>query len=56
MAGFCKSGKRVFKITGGVSSFTAYITEAGSFLKEFLARFPCEKLAGSGRGLEGKGR
>jgi hypothetical protein len=48
MAGFCKRGKRVFKITDGVSSLTAYITEDGSFLSEFPARLALEKLAGSG--------
>lgn len=65
-----KKGNWVFKITGGFSSFVAYITEEASFEEEdeeavkkedhfligSLAVITGEKLAGTDGDLAGKGR
>ena len=58
-----KRGKWVFKITGGSSSFIAYIAkevtfeeEENPFFFDSPAVFSGEKLAGTGGGLAGKGR
>lgn len=48
IAGLGKRGKWAFKITGGFSSFTAYMTEEETFFSNFPARLSGEKLAGYG--------